>query len=117
MEEWLRYKFTSTGDGMSIRIREAKIDPDISEQEYGDYIEEKLNSIETREDLAEYLYDLSEGYQAGFMEERSVVDYVDGAAAFTKALHGYCKNFNLECPEQPDWRWVGEIFTAAFEHS
>lgn len=84
---------------------------------YHDRLESMVDAISNRHDLAEYLEYMAEGFRAGMFEDQSVADYLDGAASITEALDSWCTNSGLELPEQPDWRWVGIIFTAAFAHS
>lgn len=89
----------------------------MTRREYHDALGQQLDAIKTREDLADFLDFLLWGYEQDFIEQQPVEEYLSGAANFTRSLHNYCKNFNLQYPEQPDWRWLGEIFTAAFGHS
>jgi len=89
----------------------------MTEDEYDNAMEQKMDAIRTRDDLSEFIDFLLWGYQQGFFEQQPLEEYLSGAANFTGALDGYCKNFHLECPDQPDWKWVGHIFRAAFSHS
>lgn len=84
---------------------------------YLDKMDKLLESIETRQDLAEYLEYMAEGFRDGEFEDQSVADYLEGAASITEALHSWCKNNDMELPEQPDWKWMGIILTCAFYHS
>lgn len=75
-----------------------------------------LNEINTREDLARYLQDLSRLIRAReiALENPSTPDFVEASARWTKAMGGFFKNVVGEpVPDSPDWAMVAAIFRAA----
>lgn len=87
-------------------------------QKYFEQIKRSLNQIQTRQDLADFIFDLAEGFEDGYFEEQSVADYLEGAGALTNAMDNWYRNRKLdEDPESPNWRMFGRVLFAAFYHS
>lgn len=80
-------------------------------------IEQELEKIETRGDLARFVALLAEGIQAKAFEDQGLVDYVDGIYGVVDGLEGLAKNTGIPNPDPPDWKLVGRILFYGFYHS
>ena len=82
--------------------------------EYFQDIQEDIETIETREELADVLSSLLLGYRDGLLGETSVVDYLKSIRAFIAGLDRWAEEHELPAPRQPTWRWLGRIVYGAF---
>lgn len=81
-----------------------------------DWHDEAVNQIETREDLARYLTDLARRLETGDVRlaHGRIADYIEAAGAWTGSMDGYFANVvGAPVPDQPDWKMIAAIFTAA----
>ena len=75
----------------------------------------QVNSIGSRQDLAEFIKALISDYEnnPGGWENKNLSAYLDGLAGWTKDMDGYFRNIGAELPEQPSWKLLGEMLLAA----
>ena len=79
-------------------------------------LNELVETIETREDLAQFIQALLEDLRADpkAWENPELERYLDALASWTKSMDGYFKNVRGQpAPEQPTWRVVGYMLLAA----
>jgi hypothetical protein len=86
-------------------------------RQFLDMLDQELAQIRTREDLSRFVDLLSKGYQRDVFQHLQVSDYLQGTVGILNGLDGLCRNSGRATPEQPDWRWVGEILLCSFYHS
>jgi hypothetical protein len=76
-------------------------------------LDQRVRNIRTREDLAAFATMLGNAYLDGLFEEAAAPDCLFGVTGALHNLRGYCRNQGLPDPQQPDWRWMGEILYLA----
>lgn len=78
--------------------------------------DEEIDRIETREDLVRYLASLARRIETGDVQlaHGRIGDYIEAASAWTGSMDGYFANIiGAPVPDQPDWKMIAAIFTAA----
>ncbi len=73
------------------------------------------DSVQTREDLAEFVRALhQESLTNGSAWENSTLErFLEALAAWISDMDGYFKNQGVPEPNQPDWHLVGQMLFAA----
>lgn len=96
----------------------SKID-DEQEEKFMLLMETGLGNLRSKDDLLEFVGTLLDAYEAGYFEEQSVVDYLEGFEGLLSGLDNWYRNnqWGDKAPEQPDWQLVGKLLHAAFYHS
>jgi hypothetical protein len=82
-----------------------------------DIIDAKLESIRTRDDLAEFVAILAQAVTVDAFEYQDLSSYLSGLRGVILGLNGLEKNTGIPNPDPPDWRLVGRILLYAFYHS
>lgn len=83
--------------------------------DFDDRVESQLATISSHEDLAKFIEMLGENYESNEeFAETALSSYLDGAAIFLEGMERAYAKRGEEVPEQPDWRFVGELFYKAF---
>lgn len=74
------------------------------------------SAVNSREELSRFLLELTRNVEAGRfpMENESSVEYVKAAAYWIRSMHRFFENRGEEAPEQPEWKTIAMIFSAAF---
>jgi hypothetical protein len=75
----------------------------------------RINQIKTRDDLADFLVELSAKVSVGEypMGHPQSVDLISAAGHWTREMGQYFKNMGEDVPEEAEWALVAEIFCAA----
>jgi hypothetical protein len=79
-------------------------------------LHELAETINTRQDLAEFIQALLEDLKANQeeWENPQLERYLEALAAWTKDMDGYFRNVQGHpAPEQPTWRLIGRMLIAA----
>ena len=93
----------------------------MSEDDFDDYLgvlSDKINGIETRQDLSSVIFLLCKGYREGAFEEQDAYEYLSGLGSILDALDSWCRNNDMDDdPDVPTWRLLGDVLYASFYHS
>ena len=78
-------------------------------------LEDKVNSISSREDLVSFVCDLCNSLRddANSWENDTLERYLDALAAWINGIEGYYKNRGEVMIDTPSWKLIGEILLAA----
>ena len=78
-------------------------------------IEVRADSVETRQDFAAFVSELSRDVRVhrGEIENGSLDRYLEALAAWTEDLDGYFANRGEATPGQPSWRLMARMLLAA----
>jgi len=78
-------------------------------------LEEKIQSIETKEDLAEFIAGLRQDLAScpGDWENPSLELFLEALGAWIGDMDGFYSNAGRAVPAQPTWRTVAEMLAAA----
>jgi len=78
-------------------------------------LNQQLNSISSREDLAAFIRSLISDYESDSegWENKNLVAYLDALAGWTEDMDGHFHNIGEGVPEQPSWSLVGKMLLAA----
>ena len=78
-------------------------------------LDEPLNSIGSRQDLAAFIQSLISDYEsdAESWENNKLVSYLGALAGWTEDMDGYFHDIGQEVPEQPSWSLFGKMLLAA----
>jgi hypothetical protein len=78
-------------------------------------LRKKLDSIDSREALAEFINDLRKNLidSPEEWENATLADFLEALAAWVQDMDGYYVNNKLQVPLSPSWKLVAEIMLAA----
>jgi hypothetical protein len=78
-------------------------------------LEQQIESLKTRQDLATFVLALAEDYDTlpDSWENDHLSVYLKAIAAWVSDMDGYFQNRGETVPEQPTWRLLASILLAA----
>lgn len=79
-------------------------------------LEGEVSRVVTRRDLVEFVQRMASAAaspEAEEWENCTLPRFLDGLAAWIDDMDGYFQNQGLESPDQPSWRLVGDMLSAA----
>jgi hypothetical protein len=81
----------------------------------GSSLYDQVGSIQTREDFVAFLHGLGHSLrvQPGDWGNQTLESYLEALAAWVEACDGFYANRGERVPQNPDWKFFGEILLAA----
>lgn len=78
-------------------------------------LEDRLDSVENREDLASFLQEAAADLSSGRpgWENTTLADFLEAWAGWLQDMPGVFTNKGEQMPDQPDWRLVARMVLAA----
>ena len=79
---------------------------------------ERIDAINTREDLARFVLDLSEDYRKDpkSWENRDLTSFLTALSGWIMDMDGYFINQNQPVPEAPSWKTLAQMLAAAKQY-
>ena len=79
------------------------------------YIENQLEAINSRDDLATWIDQLRQDYLNNPVtwENRDLPAYLEALSAWLRDMDGYYARMGRDMPNAPTWQLIGEILLAA----